>query len=804
MRDLMTEVRLAVRSLLRAPAFALTAIFTLALGVGATTAVIAVVNGVVLRPLPYHEPDRLAMIWSLYPQGETFAASLPDFLDWRSRGRSFDDMAAYTSGSANLSADDAAPAHVTRTAVTANFFSLLGVPPALGRGFSTGEDHGGGAKVAVLSHGLWNQRFGGDSSIVGRTIRLHGDAYEVIGVAPASFRFIEASDVWTPVDLDAQANRRGEFLNVVARLRDAVSMDAARAAIEAVGEQLREEFPGTNANVRVTAQPLEDYVIGDVRTGLYSLLAAVGLVLLIAVSNVGSLVLTRSAARQRELAIRASLGAGRGRIARQLLTESLCISLTGAAGGAVLATWAISAMRAARADIIPRFAEVSVDATALGATALLAVVTAALFALLPVIQAGRAELASDLRAGGRGVTGERRARRIRSTFVVGQVALALMLLVGAGLLLRSFDRVQSVSPGLDPDGLLAARVALPTDAYADAGRRRQFFADLRSDLATSPGVSAVAVASNIPLRGGAGYLGFAVEGIAAPQGVVVDAQPFVVSENYFATVRTPVLEGRAFEPGDDAEATPVVVVSREMVRRHWDGRSPVGTRITFGDPTDPASVWRTVIGVVEDTRVTALTDGPYPQVYLPAAQSPQPAMFVLARATDGVTTDALALRVREAVRRLDPALPAYDIATMNERFRTLTAQPRVSAVLLASFAGVAALLAVIGVYGLLAYSVAHRTSEMGVRLALGAQPSDVSRLVVSQGMAPVLAGIVLGVLGAWAGATAVQSLLFETSATDPVVFAGVTALLGGAALLACYLPARRAGSVDPMVAVRND
>jgi putative ABC transport system permease protein len=809
MDTLRQDIAYALRTLRRSPGFALVAIVTLALGIGANSAIFSVVNSVLLRPLPYAEPERLVMVWGTYPNFGQTSTSLPDFRDFQAQSTTFEHLTALTSTSSNLSIAGGEPERVGRVIATANFFQTLGVRPHAGRFFLPEDEQGTGTAVsaaqpvAVISHRLWQSRLGGSPNVVGREIFLHGRPFTVVGVAPAGFRFGEEADVWTPLNLAATNGRRSEFLDVVGRTRPGVALEQVRTEMRTINRRLAEQYPETNSTIGVEVTSLHEEVVGTLRPALLALMGAVGLVLLIACANVANLMLTRAAAREREMAIRAALGAGRGRIVRQLLTESVVVALLGAAMGLLLATAGIEALRSARAELIPRFAEVRMDPWVLAFTVGLAVVTGLLFGLAPAVQLKRRALSGALRSGGRGMAGASGARRLRSALVLSEVALALMLLVGAGLLIRSFNRLQQVDVGFDPKGVLTAQVALPAAQYAEEAQQRAFFERLLEGLSSAPGVQSAALVSNVPLSGSAGYWSFEIEGVPDPApGSIVDTQPFTATPEYFGTMRIPLLAGRMFSSQDHAEAPPVAIINREMARRYWEDRSPIGARITYGNPADTATQWMTIVGVVGDTRVTGLTDGPYPQTYVPAAQTGASSMVVALRTSGDPTR--LAGTVRRVVSELDPTLPVFEVKTMEQWLSQMIAQPRVGTTLLGVFAAIALILAAVGIYGLISYTVAQRTAEIGVRMALGAQPRDVLRLMVQQGMKPALAGIAVGIVGAWAATRLIQSLLFGVSPTDPLTFLAVVLFLAATALLAAYLPARRATRVDPMIALRAE
>ncbi len=799
MSSLVQDLRYGVRALRRSPMFAAVAILTLALGIGANTAIFSVVDAVLLRPLPFHQPERLVNLWGSYPASGRTSTSLPDFRDWRAQLTTLRDVSAFTGTAYNLTGRGE-PERVQGVAATATFFRTFGAKPALGRFFADGEDRDNAERVVVLGHGLWMRHFGGRPNVLGETVTLNGVARTVVGVAPEGFRVGGAAELWVPFNLDAEYPRRAEILSVVGRMKPGVTLQQVRGEMEIIRSRLARQYPDTNGSIGVEVISLQEDLVGELRPALAAFAAAVGLVLLIACTNVASLLLTRAAARERELAVRMALGAGRGRLVRQMLAESVVMGMAGGAVGLVLAVAGVEALRRLNPEILPRFGEVGVDARVLAFNFVLATLTGLLFGLVPALSAGRRELAGTLRGGGRGVAGAGGTRRLRFALVASEVALALMLLVGAGLLIRSFARLQSVDVGVDTSHVLTARVSLPRSAYPDAAQQRALFDRVLAPLQEAPGVTAAGLITGLPVTADASYLSFEIEGRPATEGVQQDAQPFSATPGAFAALRIPVRQGRGFGPGDDAEAPRVALVSETMARRFWGGRSPLGSRISF-DPSDPAG-WMTVVGVVGDTRVEGPAQAAYPQVYAPLAQAPQPAVYTVVR-TAG---DPLALvpAVRAAVREADPALPVYDVATMDEWLSRAVAQPRLGTTLLAVFAAVALALAAVGIYGLIAYTVSQRTREIGVRMALGARPAEVMRLVVAEGMRPALAGMVLGVLGAWAASRVIGSLLFGITATDPPAFLAAALFLALAAALAAYLPARRASRLDPSVALRAE
>jgi putative ABC transport system permease protein len=801
MDALMQDIRYAARSLRRSPAFTVVAVLTLALGIGANAAIFSVVDGVLLRPLAYANPEALVMVWGHNENIGNETASLPDFRDWRERNTVFESMAAVANTRFDVTGDGE-PERVDAALTTANFFHVLGVTPALGRAFNAEEETSGRDRVVVLSHGFWERRFGARADAVGRTITLSGLPYTVIGVAPAGFRFGNPSEMWAPLRTDTTRGRRADFLTVVARLKPGVTMGQAQAQMSTVGRALEAQYPASNTGWRPELVSLKEQLVGDIRPALLVFMGAVGLVLLIACANVANLMLMRAAAREREMAIRAALGAGRKRIVRQMLTESILVALVGGALGLLLAVWGVSSLGAAQAAPIPRLDESGVDGRVLAFTLVLCLGTGILFGLAPALRLGSDRTQGSLREGARGASDGIGVNHLRGALVLGEVALALILLVGAGLLIRSFDRLSSVNPGFDSHSVISAQIVLPRVRYAESNNQLAFFDQLLQTTRAMPGVESVALTSDAPLSGGGNYLSFEVAGRPpAAANAVQDAEVLVSGPDYFRTLRIPLRSGRNFSAQDDARATRVVVINSAMARRYWPGGDPIGARITLGDPADSSS-WRTVVGVVGDVRQNALNDEPYPQLFLPVAQTPQRAMLLLVR-TSG-SPASLAGPSRRAVAALDPDLPVSDIRTLDERLDQSVAQPRVSMIVLGIFAVMALVLAAVGIYGVLSYTVTQRTRELGIRMALGAESKSVMRLVVGQAMTPVLIGVILGLAGAWGATRLMSSLLFGVSATDPLTFLAVALFLLVVAALASWLPARRATMVDPLIALRAE
>ena len=802
MDTLLRDLRFALRQLRRTPAFTVAAVACLALGIGANTAIFSAVDGVLLRPLPFPESERLVTVWGYHASIGRETASLPDFLDWRRDSRSFAGMSARANTQFTLTG--AGEPEVVRGAlVTANYFRVLGSPIPFGRGFRDDEERGGAGRVALLSDGFWRREFGGRPDAVGRQITLGGVPYTIVGVGARGLAVPQEVDIWAPLTTDTTMGRRNDFLEVVGRLAPAADLAQARKELGTIARRLEQEYPGSNAGWGVDLVGLQERIVGEIRPALLVFMGAVGLVLLIACANVANLMLARVATREREVTIRAALGASRRRLVRQLLTESVVLSLAGGALGLGLAVWGVRALQALEPGTIPRLDEIAVNGSALAFTLALSVATGLLFGVAPAVRLMRYDLRDGLSEGGRGMAGHRSAGRTRSLLVLAEVALACVLLVGAALLLTSFVRLQRVDPGFAPSGILTARVTLPRARYGDSVRQAAFVDALLEHARSLPGVRSAALTSDAPLGDGPPYWSFTVAGVdQPPAGVVQDAAVFRTTPDYFRTFAIPLVRGRPYQTGDRADAAPVALVSETLARRYWPDRSPLGARITLGDPEDSTSVWMTVIGVVGDVRQDSPAAAAYPQLYLPLAQASSRSLLIALR-TSG---DPLALTpaLKRALAGIDPTLALGRVATMDERVAGTLARPRVNALLLGGFAATALVLAAFGIYGVIAYSVVQRTRELGIRMALGARTDDVLRLVLRQGMAPVLAGLALGLGGAAAASRVLRGLLYGVGGTDPITYAGVAAFLAGVALLASYLPARRAALADPIVALRNE
>jgi len=779
----------------------------LALGLGANTAIFSVVKAVLLNPLPYPDSGRLVWVRESNPGGDIpdEPASEPNFNDWRTQSRSFEGLAAFANTALTMTGEGE-PERVPGVAASANFFQVLGVAPALGRGFMPEEEAAGKNRVVVISDGLWRRSFGASPKALGQTLTLNGNPYTVVGVAPPDFknpvRGQRPPEMWVPLAFNFdQSRRRSDYLSVVGRLKEGAAVEQASADLSGIAARLAQEYPATNAGWGVTVVPLHERVVGDVRPALWILMGVVGFLLLIACANVANLLLARAAVRRQEIAVRSALGARRGRLVRQLLTESLLLSFAGGGLGLLLAAWGVELLVALSPGNIPRLDEAGLDARVLLFTFAVAVVTGGLFGLLPALSASKTDLAESLKEGGsRGSTAGQGARRLRNSLVVSEIAIAVVLLAGAGLMVRSFQSIQAVDPGFRPERVLTFDLSLPAARYKEDAQLTGFYDQLGARAAALPGVERAAVTSALPLSGG-DILSFVIEGRPElPPEKVQDAEYSTVSPEYFDVMGIRLVSGEKFTERDRAGAPAVTLISETMARKYWPGEDPVGKRINLGDPA--RSPWRTVVGVVKDIRREALDKEPYPQMYSPIAQFPRRGLSVVARASG----DPLGLvpAVRRELAGLDKDLPLSNVRTMEQVLAESVARRRFQMLLIAAFAGIGLLLAAVGIYGVISYSVAQRRHEIGVRMALGARAPDILRLVVGQGLGLALAGVGVGLLAAFALTRVMSSLLYGVSATDPVTFACVSLALLGVALLACLIPARRATKVDPMVALRYE
>ena len=812
METILKDSRYALRQLLNHRAFALIAILALALGIGANTAIFSVVNAVLLRPLPYPAPEQLVWIWGTNPLNDIPKenASYPDYADWRQQAQSFQFMGGFGKTSPILTGGEGEPERLPGGYVMGDFFNVLGIEPVLGRKFIPEENETGKNRVVILSHALWQRRFGGDPKIVGQQISISGNPHTVVGILPATFQdpipeATKTMQLWLPLAVsDSMRNsRRGDFLNVVARLKPGVKLESARAEMKGIAARLEKQYPDTNTQWGVIVQPLHETLTGNVRPALLVLLSAVAFLLLIACANVANLLLARASSRQREIAIRAALGASRGRVVRQLLTENIVLSLCGGGLGLLFAWWGIQALLALSPGNIPRLGSISIDREVLFFTLAVSLITGILFGLVPAFTASRPDLNNTLKEGGRSAAESAGGRRLRSALAVAEIALSLVLLVGAGLLIRSFLRLQEVRPGFNPQHLLCLDLSLPSAKYKEDQQTVNFFDQLLGGLAQQPGIQSAAVSEGLPLGGGAGFLAFSVEGrLLARTDRTPDAETRVVSPDYFRTMQIPLRSGRVLNDRDVTGAPDAVVISETLVKKYFPGQDPIGKRMTFGDPQAKDAQWSTVVGVVGDVRGISLNEEPYGQIYTSYKQTPRRALTLIVQ-TAGEPTTMLGT-VREKIWALDRQQPLYNVRTAEQVLEKSIARPRFNMLLITILASVALVLAAVGIYGVISYSVTQRTHEIGVRMALGASTADVLKLVVGQGMLLAGSGVVLGLLAAFAVTRIMATLLFGVTATDPVTYGGLALLLTSIAFLACYIPARRATKVNPVTALRAE
>jgi putative ABC transport system permease protein len=802
MQTLWQDLHYGARVLLKNPGFTAIAIITLALGIGANAAIFSVVNAVLLQPLPYLEPERLVLLWGNFRRDNSTAHINPlDFLDYREQNRTFEQLAAFAPDINDVALTGSGePERLWGDAVAANFFDLLGVKPALGRTFVPEEEETDRNPEVILSYGLWQRRFGGDPSIIGRAITLDGYSYIMIGVMPAGFKPPRASDLWVPCRVRGFTNdRKGHFLRAIGRLKPGVTIEQANADLDAIARRLGEQFPDTNANWNVRLVPLQEQMIGNVGQSLWLLFGAVGFVLLIACANVANLLLARTATRTREIAVRSAIGASRWRVARQLLTESLLLSLCGGALGGLTAVWMLDLLVSISAGNIPHWTQVAIDTRVLSFTLLASILTGLLFGLASALHASKPNLIETLKEGGQSATGGARGNRIRSLWVVSEVALAVIVLVGAGLLIRSLIRLQQVDPGFDAENVLGLRLILFPAGYRQPEPVIAFYEQLRQRLAALPGVQAVGTISELPLSGQQNDYGFRFEGRPRDPNRRVSADWRRVDHGYFRAMNIPLLRGRGFTEQEARADSKVAIISDFLARRFFPNEDPVGKRLLFDfDREMPFDI----IGVVGDVHHCALHIGVHQTIYFPSLRLRD---FNLVIRAAGAPAN-LAADVRRAIQEVDKNLPASAIRPMEDLLFNSMAQQRLNTFLLSAFAALALFLAVIGVYGVMSYSVTQRTHEIGVRLALGARMRDVVGLVLRQGMRLALLGVAIGLLGALALTRLVMasSLLFEVSPTDPATFAAIAVLLTAVMLLACWIPARRAAKVDPRVALRYE
>jgi putative ABC transport system permease protein len=801
MTTLIQDLRYAFRMLLKNPGFAAVAVIALALGIGANTAIFSVVNTVLLRSLPYDDPDRLMVVKeNKLPQFPEFSVSPGNFLDWQKQNASFEKLAAVQGSSYNLVTGDAEPERLDGARVSAGLFEMLGVKPVQGRTFLEEEDQPGHQNVVVLSSNLWKRRFGSDPNIIGQSITMSAASYTIIGIMPPSFQFPDRDiDLWTPIAFTAaQAQQHGShYVSVMGRLKPGVTTEQARTEMSAIAARLAEQYPGSNAGWSTIVFRMQEFEVRDIKPALLVLLGAVALVLLIACANVANLLLARSTARQKEIAIRTALGASRSRVVRQLLTESVLLAVVGGGAGLLLAAWGTRSLLALAPEDLPRVKDVALDGRVLGFTIAVTLLTGIIFGLAPALQASSPNLNETLKEGGRGTTGGH--HRVRGSLVIVEVALALMLLVCSGLMIRSFIRLQRVNPGFNTNNALAVNISLPGRKYPTEEQYSGFFAQLIEKTSALPGVIAVGASQSLPIQGDY-VLSFNIQGRPPdPPGEDKSTNYYAVTPDYFKAMGIPLLRGRLFTEQDSRNAPRVAVINETMARTYFSDEDPIGKGINLPQGREG---FREIVGIVGDVKQYGLAQPTTLQTYEPYLQMPFSGMTVVVR-TEG-NPAALSGAIRSQVLALDKEQPVARIRTLDQIISESVQQQRFTMLLLGVFAGVALILAAVGLYGVMSYAVTQRTHEIGIRMALGANAGNVLRLVVGHGMMLALIGVAIGLAGAFAFTRVMSKLLFAVSTTDPVTFAGISVLLTGVALVACLVPARRATKVDPMVALRHE
>ena len=805
MDNLISDIRYGIRNLIKRPGITLIAVITLALGIGANSAIFSAINALLLNPLPIPDQDRVMAIWDKDPNHgyEHNEVAVANYFDWRAQNHSFEKLALYRWWNVNLTGIDT-PERIQGFLVTSNFFDTLGVQPMIGRGFSEGEDQPGAADVAIIAYSLWQRRFGGDPNIINKTITVNSTTCTVVGVLPPRFSFPKSGEVYATFTLspELKANRRNHAYYVLGRLKPGVSQQSAQADIDTIAARLEQHYPETNTGLGANVIPILKDTVRTYDRALWVLMASVGFVLLIACANVANLMLARASGRQKEIALRVALGASRWRIIRQLLTESLIVAVIGGGVGVLIAFWGLGLLRGANPGEAERFAgwdQLGLNLPVLAFTIGLSVLSGIIFGLAPALQVSKPNLNSSLKEGGR--IGGGGSQRLRSSLVVFEIALSLILLVGAGLLVRSFLSLLRTNPGFQPDNLMTMSLMLPSLKYKEEPQVAAFYSELVHRAQQVPGVQDAALVNYIPLGGSNSSDGFLVEGVPEPpSGHEFVGRYRVCTPEYFETMGISILKGRPFTDADKAGSTRVAIVNETMARTYWANGDALGKRFRFYGPLDK-SPWIEIVGIINDVRHD-LNTPIVPEYYLPHAQDSWSGMVLVARTTVDPASTAAALR--QQVWAIDKDQPVYDVKTMTEVRAVSVALYSFSSVMLGIFAGVALLLAAVGIYGVLAFAVTQRTQEIGIRMALGARRGDVLRLVIRHGMLMAIIGVVIGLAGAWGLTRFLSGLLVGVSRTDLLTFSVVTLSLLIAALLACYLPARRATKVDPLVALRYE
>ncbi|HEX6729065.1 MAG TPA: ABC transporter permease [Pyrinomonadaceae bacterium] len=811
MDTLLRDLRYGLRNMLKQPAFTLMILLTLGLGIGATTAIFSVVNGVLLRNLPYRQPERIIAIQELNPKGTRVQVTSANFLDWSAQNTVFEHLAAIREGTSNLALSDSAE-RIDVAQTSANFFDVFGVTPVHGRLFTPADEQSGHEPIVVLGHALWQSRFGGDSGLLGKPVRLDGRNYTVVGIAPAGFQYPGKTEAWLPPlrlvpelfpDQDVTQTRGMGYLSAVALLKPGVSVNQAAAEMETITARLRQQYPESNNNRFNKVVSLHEHLVGETNKMLWLLFGAVTFVLLIACANVANLLLANGASRQKEIGIRTALGASRLRVIRQLFTESALMAFAGGAVGLLLSVWGVPLITQLLPRAFPRLDEIQMDWRVLGFTLGASVFTGFLFGLAPALNVTRFGVQSSMKETSQGAGGSVHRSRLRQTLIIAEVALSVVLLAGAGLLFRSFLQLHSVNAGFTPEQVLTARLSPAGEKFQTGTDLINYFDKVTERIAALPGVREVGVINTLPLQKGP-TLRFRVEG-RPPQ--TVDKWPpanyRVVSPNYFHLMNIPVLQGRPFERSDNDDAPTKLMVNQSLVDKNFSGENVIGKRINFGRTDDNQQpIWLEIIGVVADIKNQELKEPPEPEFYFSSLQGPFQTMSIVLRST--VEPNSLVSAVRQSVAEVDKTVPVSNFETMERIVDESVMEPRFNMVLLSLFSTIALLLCAAGIYGVTAYTVTQRTHELGIRLALGAQLSDVLKLILKQGVTVILVGLAIGLAAAFVLTRLLKTLVFGVSTTDPLTFIAITLLLALVALVACYVPARRATKVDPLVALRYE
>ncbi|HSP45547.1 MAG TPA: ABC transporter permease [Chthoniobacterales bacterium] len=800
---MLNDLRYALRQLIKAPSFTIVAILTLALGIGACTAIFSVVNTVLLRPLDYPDPDRIVIIRETQvPQFPEFSVSPPNYLDWEKQAKSYEYLSAYSGAGLNLTGEGE-PQRLIGVKATAHYFDVYGVKPVLGRMLLPEEDAQGKNHVVVLSYGFWQRVMGGARDLIGRAIQLNGEPYQVVGVAPPGFGLASKVDLWTPMAFKptetANDSRGGHYLNVAGRLKPGVTVAQARAELEVIANQLAKQYPDPQKGWGIFMMPMQDYSVRDVKPVLYTLLGAVGCVLLIACANLANLLLARATARHREISIRAALGASRGRLMRQLLTESVVLAVCGGAAGILLARWGLDALLALAPASLPRITEIHLDAGVLLFSLGLSIVTGLVFGIAPAWLAARADVNEALKQGTRGSTEGGARGRLRSALVVIEVTFALVLLGGAGLLARSFIQLAHVDPGFNPENATLLRLSLPQTKYAKPEQQSAFADSILERVKSLPGVQAAGITHSMPLVSDY-VLGFNIEGRPPiDPALLPSTNYYAITPDYFRAMGIRLVRGRIFTPQDDAKAPRVTIINETMARQFFPNEDPIGKRINI---TNGPDTWREIVGIVGDIKQYGVDKASSAQSYEPFAQVPFSSVNIVIR-TNG-SPSALLGTLRPAVYAIDKDQPVGIIRPLEEIMAESIARQRFAMLLLTVFSAVALVIAAVGIYGVMAYNVVQRTGEFGIRMALGAQQRDVLRLVLTQGGKLIGLGLLIGLVATLAASRAMGSMLFNISAYDPLTLTSITLLLGAVALVACFFPANRATKVNPIEALRAE